>query len=101
MGVAGQTNYSASKAGIIGFSRSLSKELAQYGINVNVVSPGLIESEMTEKIPKNIKEKYVNSIPLMRLGKPEEVADAVAYLASERASYIQGQVLVVDGGLTS
>lgn len=94
-----QTNYSASKAGIIGFSRALAKEVGRYGIRVNVVAPGFIETDMTEVLPDKVKETAVKSIPLGRLGKPEEVADLVSYLASDRAAYITGTVMQIDGGI--
>ena len=95
----GQTNYAASKAGIIGFTKSLAKELGKYGITVNAIAPGFIESEMTNKTPF-IRRKIIEwMITLKRAGKPEEVAYAAAFLASEDASYITGQVLCVSGGL--
>ncbi|MBI2557938.1 3-oxoacyl-[acyl-carrier-protein] reductase [Candidatus Woesearchaeota archaeon] len=96
----GQTNYAASKAGIIGFTKSLAKELGRQGITVNAIAPGFIESEMTNRIPF-IRKKIVEwLIPLKRTGLPEEVAYAAAFLASDSASYITGQVLSVNGGLT-
>ncbi len=96
----GQTNYAASKAGIIGFTKSLAKELGKHGITVNAIAPGFIEGEMTNKIPF-IRKKIVEwLIPLKRTGLPEEVAYAAAFLASDDASYITGQVISVSGGLT-
>lgn len=96
-GVAGQTNYAASKAGIEGFTRALVQEVSRYGIYVNSVAPGLIETEAAS----NVREEIKNRIPLGRLGKAEEVAKAVAFLASDDSSYIQGQTIVVDGGITA
>lgn len=98
-GNAGQTNYSASKAGIIGFTKSLAKEVASRGILVNAVAPGFIETQMTEVLKEEIKEEIAKSIPLKRMGKAEDVANVVKFLASEESSYITGQVLHVDGGM--
>ncbi len=98
-GSAGQTNYCASKAGIIGFSKALAKEYAKRNITVNVVAPGYIETDMTNKLPEKIKESIINSIPLGRTGKPEDVANLVAFLASDLASYITGEVINISGGL--
>lgn len=98
-GNAGQTNYSASKAGIIGFTKSLAKEVASRGILVNAVAPGFIETQMTEVLKEKIKEEIAKSIPLKRMGKAEDVANVVKFLASEESSYITGQVLHVDGGM--
>ncbi len=95
----GQTNYAASKAGLIGFSKSLAKEVGSRGITVNVVAPGFIETEMTEALGEAAAGAAAAATSLGRLGTPAEVASAVGYLASEQASYITGQVLVVDGGL--
>ncbi len=95
-----QTNYAASKAGIIGFSRSLAKEVGRYGIRANVVAPGFIETDMTAGLGEQITKKALDQIPLRRLGRSEEVADLVSYLASERASYITGAVFQIDGGIT-
>ncbi len=99
-GRAGQTNYSASKGGIISFTKSLARELASFKINVNAVSPGVIETEMTREIPQKVYDELLSMIPLGRFGKPEEVAEAVTYLASDEASYITGQIISVDGGIT-
>ncbi|MFE5868182.1 3-oxoacyl-ACP reductase FabG [Streptomyces roseifaciens] len=98
-GSATQTNYSASKAGIIGFTRSLAKEAGRYGIRANVVAPGLIATDMTASLPEAVTKRHLEQIPLGRAGAPEEVADLVAYLVSDRASYITGQVVEINGGL--
>ena len=98
-GNAGQANYSASKAGIIGFTKSLAKELAGRNILVNAVAPGFIETDMTNVLKEEVKANILNSIPLKREGKPEEVAAVVKFLASEDSSYITGQVISVDGGM--
>ena len=99
-GNAGQTNYAAAKAGIIGFSKSAAKEFAARGITVNVVAPGFIETDMTAVLPDNLKETMLKDIPLGRIGKPEDIANAVKFLVSEQASYITGQVIRVDGGMS-
>ena len=99
-GNAGQTNYAAAKAGAIGFSKSLAKELAPRGINVNIIAPGFIDTDMTEAMPEAAKEATIKSIPLGRVGKPEDIAQAVKFLVSENASYITGQVLRIDGGMS-
>ena len=99
VGKAGQTNYAAAKAGVIGFSKSAAKELASRGITVNVVAPGFIGTDMTAGLPESVKEKMLTDIPLGRMGEPEDVANAVLFLASDQASYITGQVVNVDGGM--
>jgi len=96
----GQANYCASKAGIIGFVRALARELSRYGITANVVAPGYIQTDMTEHLPNEVKENLTRSIPLGRLGTPEDVASAVSFLAGKGSAYITGQVLPVDGGMS-
>ena len=99
VGNTGQGNYAASKAGILGLTKSAARELAPWHINVNAVAPGFIATQMTEKLPEEIKKKMLSSIPIGRWGKPEEVARAVLFLVSEMSSYITGQVINVDGGM--
>lgn len=100
MGNAGQANYSAAKAGVIGLTKSVARELASRGITVNAVAPGMIETDMTQVLPDSVKEQMLSQIPLSRIGKPEDIAAAVAFLASDEAAYITGQVITVDGGMT-
>lgn len=99
IGNAGQANYSASKAGLIGLTKSLARELASRGITVNAVAPGLIETDMTGVLSDEIRQSILQKIPLGKLGQPDDIAAAVAYLASAEAKYITGQVLAVDGGM--
>ena len=99
IGNAGQTNYSASKAGIMGFTKSLAREVGSRGITVNAVAPGYIQTEMTANLPEAAKETFLKNIPLQRVGSPEDVANAVLFLSSEESGYITGQVLQVCGGL--
>lgn len=97
-GQEGQTNYSASKGGIISLTKSLAREVAKYGIRVNAIAPGLIETEMLEKIPIEILEHHKKMIPLKRLGRPEEIAKVALFLASDMSSYMTGQILNINGG---
>ncbi len=99
MGNAGQINYAASKGGLIALTKSLARETASRGIRVNAIAPGFIATEMSGKIPEKIREEMIKSIPLGRMGTPEDVAGAVLFLVSPAGSYITGQVLVVDGGM--
>ncbi|MEO0270153.1 MAG: 3-oxoacyl-[acyl-carrier-protein] reductase [candidate division WOR-3 bacterium] len=99
-GNAGQSIYSLTKSGIIGFTKSLAKELGGRNIRVIAVAPGYIETKMTENLPEEIKKRYLESIPLKRAGKPEEVAELVSFLASDKASYITGTCIVIDGGMS-
>lgn len=99
IGNAGQSNYVASKAGVIGFTKSMAKELASRNIQVNAIAPGFIETEMTEKLNDKQKEGILGIIPMKRMAKPEEVAKVVCFLASDDSSYITGQTLCVDGGM--
>jgi 3-oxoacyl-[acyl-carrier protein] reductase len=101
MGNPGQANYSASKAGVVGFSKTVARELASRGITVNVVAPGFITTDMTEVLPEKIKAEVKERVPVRRLGKPEDIADLVCYLAGPAAGYITGQVIAVDGGMTA
>ena len=99
MGNAGQVNYSASKAGVIGLTKTLAKEFASRNIQVNAVAPGFIDTEMTQKLTPQQREALTGAIPMKRIAKPEEIARVVVFLASPAASYITGQVINVDGGL--
>ncbi len=99
MGNAGQTNYCAAKAGLIGFSKALAKEVASRGITVNVVAPGFIATDMTDVLSEELKNNLLTQIPAGRLGEPKDIAKAVAFLASEDASYINGTTLHVNGGM--
>ena len=99
MGNAGQANYAASKAGAIGFTKSIAKEVASRNITVNAVAPGFIETDMTAKLPEKVKEEMSNSIPAKKFGLPADVAKAIIFLASDNASYITGQTLHIDGGM--
>lgn len=101
MGNPGQANYSASKAGVIGFTKTIARELASRGITVNAVAPGFITTDMTNVLPEKIKTEVKERVPVRRLGEPEDIADLVAYLASPSAGYITGQVIAVDGGMTA
>lgn len=99
MGNAGQANYSASKAGVIGFTKSLAREVASRGITVNAVAPGYIATAMTKNLPEDVKIKFEDIIPMKKFGQPEDVANAVRFLLSDRAAYITGQVLGINGGM--
>lgn len=99
MGNPGQANYSASKAGLIGLTKSTAKELASRGITCNAVAPGIIKSKMTDVLPEKVKENYLNNIPLNRFGTPEDVANVIGFFASEDSNYVTGQVINIDGGL--
>jgi 3-oxoacyl-[acyl-carrier protein] reductase len=98
-GNGGQTNYAASKAGLIGFTKSLAKELASRGVRVNAIAPGFVATDMTDSLKDSVKETIAGQIPLGRIGKPHEIAEPAVFLASDAASYITGHVLVVDGGM--
>ncbi len=99
VGNAGQANYTASKAGLIGLTKTAARELAPRGITVNAVAPGFVDTSMTAKLPDKVREAMLAQIPLGRMGRPEDVAEVVAFLASEKASYITGQVIHVNGGM--
>ncbi|MDD5566495.1 MAG: 3-oxoacyl-ACP reductase FabG [Candidatus Omnitrophica bacterium] len=99
VGLPRQTNYAASKAGIIGFTKSLAREVASYNIRVNAVAPGFIETDMLSEVRQEAKEKFMQQIPLARFGRPQEVAGVVSFLVSDEARYITGQTVVVDGGM--
>ena len=99
MGNAGQINYASAKAGLIGLTKSAAKELAGRNVTVNAVAPGFVETDMTASLPDDVRAAYIDAIPLKRLGTPQDIADAVAFLASPGAGYITGQVICVDGGM--
>ncbi len=99
IGNIGQANYGASKAGIIGFTKTLAREFASRGIMVNAVAPGFIETDMTRTLPEKVREGFISNIPLGRMGTPEEIAEAVLFLATDASNYITGQVINVNGGL--
>jgi 3-oxoacyl-[acyl-carrier protein] reductase len=99
LGNAGQANYAASKAGIIGFTKSVAREVAGRGITANAVAPGYVETELTGVLPESIKEQILGQVPMGRLGEPEEIAEVVAFLAGDRAAYVTGQTIAVDGGM--
>lgn len=101
VGVMGQTNYAASKGAILAFTRALAAELGAKGIRVNAIAPGFVETDMSARVPRQIKQNSLDHIVLKRFGKPEEIASVVTFLASDAASYIMGQSIVVDGGLTA
>ena len=100
VGNAGQANYAASKAGIIGFTKSVAREVAQRGITVNAVAPGYVETELTGSLPEKVKDQIRGQVPAGRFGEPEEVAEVVAFLVGEAAGYVTGQTIAVDGGMT-
>ena len=100
LGNAGQANYSASKAGMIGLTKSVARELASRGINVNAIAPGFIATDMTEAMPEEAKQKMTESIPLKRIGTPNDIAEMAVFLASPKSDYITGQVFAVDGGMS-
>ena len=99
LGNIGQANYSAAKAGVIGFTKTLARELAKYNITVNAITPGFIDTPMTRAVPEKVRQKIIERIPMGRVGSPEEVANLIAFLSSEEASYITGEVIGVTGGL--
>jgi 3-oxoacyl-[acyl-carrier protein] reductase len=100
VGNAGQANYAASKAGIIGFTKSVAREVAQRGITANAVAPGYVETELTGSLPENVKEAIRTQVPMGRFGEAEEVAEVIAFLGGEQAGYVTGQTIAVDGGMT-
>jgi 3-oxoacyl-[acyl-carrier protein] reductase len=99
MGNSGQTNYAASKAGIIGFTKAAARELAQRSVTVNAISPGFIETDITNDLSEEIRKQYIEKIPMGRFGRPEDIAGVVAFLTSDEASYITGEVIRVNGGI--
>jgi 3-oxoacyl-[acyl-carrier protein] reductase len=99
VGNAGQVNYAAAKAGLVGMTKSIAKELGSKGITANVIAPGFIETDMTQNLPQQLKDEVTKTIPVRRFGTADDIAHAVSYVASEGAAYLTGQVLVVDGGL--
>ncbi len=99
-GNAGQSNYSASKAGMIGFTKSMAQELGSRNVRCNAIAPGFIETEMTHKLPEDVRTQWISTIPLKRSGKPEDVADVAVFLASELSAYVTGQVISVCGGMS-
>jgi 3-oxoacyl-[acyl-carrier protein] reductase len=99
VGNSGQANYAAAKAGLVGLTKTIAKEFGSKGITSNLIAPGFVETEMIEKIPQQMKDDVLKTLPLRRFGKPEEIAHAVSYLASDLAGYMTGQVMIVDGGL--
>ena len=100
VGNAGQANYAASKAGIIGFTKSVAREVAQRGITANAVAPGYVETELTGSLPENVKDQILGQVPMGRFGEGEEIAEVVAFLVGEGAGYVTGQTIAVDGGMT-
>ena len=99
VGNVGQANYAASKAGMIGFTKSVAREVATRGITINAVAPGYVETELTEELPESVKEQILNQVPVGRFGEPAEIAEVVAFLAGEGAAYVTGQTITVDGGM--
>jgi 3-oxoacyl-[acyl-carrier protein] reductase len=100
VGNQGQANYAAAKAGVIGFTKSVAREMGSRNITVNAVAPGFIETDMTAILPEKYREAMLGQIPAGRMGKPEDIAGVVAFLVSDKASYINGQVIAIDGGMT-